>query len=369
MDIKLVPFADKVAGSGSTTGAISADDFNQIKKILDAITSGLFDLDSTGTATTGTIKSIALPDIDLVDYFSDAVVIDGKISFGAGSGSGSAASSLPVGTAPTSFVVDDNINTAGFTAASGTLATDYEYSINGGSSYYTVTANPIAIGDVALAVGTVKIRSKATSSHTVSSTISNASAYTVSGGGGGSLTQLTAFDFYDTVSSMNGSPGSFRWDVNAGSSDIGYAVKKTIKIPSGQSGYVQVQCLANSVGGSSSGWLGLFPDIVNYTGYGDAEMACRKNEGGAIGYRYIGAPENGTANGTLADGGYLRIRTDGTIIYLERSIDQATWAIVTQRALSAPKDLYIHAVIYGGPGYNADQDKVSNIKYTGFVTA
>ena len=198
----------------------------------------------------------------------------------------------------------------------------------------------------------------------------NTSATTLSAGGGSGsgLTSLTAFDFVDTIQPVAAGSNSFKWSTTGGgSSDIGFAVKSSLKIPAGGTGYVQVQCLPNTVG-SSSGWIGLFKDVVNYTGISDSEMSCRRNNAGSVGWRYTGISENGTANGALADNGYLRIRTDGTTIYLERSTDQTTWTLVVSRA-QINQDLFIHLNIYGSSTYGSDQDKVSNIQYTGFVAA
>lgn len=99
--------------------------------------------------------------------------------------------------APTNPVVDDVTvqstfnwtNNPSFTALS-----DYEISINSGSSYTTITAKPHIIGDVALAANTVRLRVKATGGNPPSNYITNATAYTVWGGGGATTLPVIAMD-------------------------------------------------------------------------------------------------------------------------------------------------------------------------------
>ncbi len=378
MDIKLVPYADKVAGSLTTTGQVSADDLNQIKKILNAITQALFDLDSSGVATTGVVKLVALPDVELLDYFNDATVVGGKLTIGTGSGSGSGTGSTPQLTTPASLTAS-NIAATSLTLTWPAVAGATSYTVvrsltaDFASNITIYNGSGVTLNDTGLTASTLYYyRIIANASGYTSSPARSTSATTIaaaSGGGSGSgLTSLTAFDFVDTIQPVAAGSNSFKWSATGGgSSDIGFAVKSSLKIPAGGTGYVQVQCLPNTVG-SSSGWIGLFKDVVNYTGISDSEMACRRNNAGSVGWRYTGISENGTANGALADDGYLRIRTDGTTIYLERSTDQTTWTLVVSRA-QINQDLFIHLNIYGSSTYGSDQDKVSNIQYTGFVAA
>lgn len=90
--------------------------------------------------------------------------------------SGSSANITP--SAPTSGVVDDLTNTFSFTESSGytVAAGDYEYSVNGGA-YAAVTANPIPVGDVAIAIGQLKVRVKAATGRNASAALTNTQAF------------------------------------------------------------------------------------------------------------------------------------------------------------------------------------------------
>ena len=86
--------------------------------------------------------------------------------------------------APTSGVVDDTANTFNWTNnPSFTALGDYEYTLNGGSSYSDVSAKPVAVGNVDKAIGQVGVRVKAVGVNPASSTLFNATAFTSSGGG------------------------------------------------------------------------------------------------------------------------------------------------------------------------------------------
>ena len=64
--------------------------------------------------------------------------------------------------APTNPVQDDVNNTFGWTNVAGfTQASDYEYSVDGGTSWVTATANPQPLPDAAYAIGAVQARVKA----------------------------------------------------------------------------------------------------------------------------------------------------------------------------------------------------------------
>lgn len=66
--------------------------------------------------------------------------------------------------APTNPVQDDTANTFGWTNVSEySNASDYEYSIDGGTTWSAVTANPQSVGNGSYAVGKVQVRVKADS--------------------------------------------------------------------------------------------------------------------------------------------------------------------------------------------------------------
>lgn len=81
---------------------------------------------------------------------------------------------------PTLGVVDDTANTFNWTYSTNyTSNADYEYTINGGTSYAQVTVKPLVIGDVALAINKVGVRVKAASGRNVSGTLFNTVAFTL----------------------------------------------------------------------------------------------------------------------------------------------------------------------------------------------
>lgn len=84
--------------------------------------------------------------------------------------------------APTAGVVDDDNDTFDWTNNPlFTALGDYEYTLNGGSSYNTVTAKPIVVGDIDKAIGQVGVRVKAAGAAPASATLYNASAFNASG--------------------------------------------------------------------------------------------------------------------------------------------------------------------------------------------
>lgn len=83
--------------------------------------------------------------------------------------------------APTNAVVNDASNTFGWTNNSSyTSLTDYEYTLDGGGTYTVASANPINVGDVNKAVGSVGVRIKAASGRNASTTLYNATTFTAS---------------------------------------------------------------------------------------------------------------------------------------------------------------------------------------------
>jgi lysophospholipase L1-like esterase len=82
---------------------------------------------------------------------------------------------------PTNGVVNDTANTFDFTYASGiTNNSQYEQTLDGGSTWTALTAKPIAVGDIAKAINQVGVRVKAVSGvSNESGILYNATAFTV----------------------------------------------------------------------------------------------------------------------------------------------------------------------------------------------
>ncbi|KJS64406.1 MAG: hypothetical protein JL50_19485, partial [Peptococcaceae bacterium BICA1-7] len=88
----------------------------------------------------------------------------------------------PAPAAPTAPVQDDENNTFGWTNVEGyTEASDYEYSVDGGTTWVTCTANPQSLPNEAYAIGDVKVRVKADGStqRPAGEILSSTAAYTV----------------------------------------------------------------------------------------------------------------------------------------------------------------------------------------------
>lgn len=80
--------------------------------------------------------------------------------------------------APADGFVDDENNTFGFTMMTGTEAADYEYSIDGGTTWADVTINPIYVGNAILHVGEVCVRLKETDTYKAGAVLKNGLAFT-----------------------------------------------------------------------------------------------------------------------------------------------------------------------------------------------
>ena len=81
---------------------------------------------------------------------------------------------------PTGGVVDDVADTFAFTALLS--LSEYEFNTTGAAPWSTVTANPIAIGDVAINAGDVQVRVKAAGGNNPSLALVSDAAFTVSAG-------------------------------------------------------------------------------------------------------------------------------------------------------------------------------------------
>lgn len=87
---------------------------------------------------------------------------------------------LSITAPPTAGVVDDTANTFNWTNnPTYTALGDYEYTLDGGSTYATVTAKPIVVGAVSKAIGQVGVRVKAATGRNASDTLFNTVPFTV----------------------------------------------------------------------------------------------------------------------------------------------------------------------------------------------
>lgn len=92
------------------------------------------------------------------------------------------ATTVVVPNPPTGGIVNDTAKTFDFTYSTSTSTIgDYEYSVNGGSTWTTAAVKPIAVPNMNIAIGDFLLRVRAIGGNPASSTISNASAYHISG--------------------------------------------------------------------------------------------------------------------------------------------------------------------------------------------
>lgn len=88
---------------------------------------------------------------------------------------------LAVPDAPTLPITNDENNTFDWTySPSYTTPNLYEFTLNGGTTWATVTTKPISVGNVAKAIGQVGVRVKASGTNSVSAALYNTSAFTTS---------------------------------------------------------------------------------------------------------------------------------------------------------------------------------------------
>ena len=80
--------------------------------------------------------------------------------------------------APTAGVVNDNTNTFDWTNSTGYQSiNNYEYTIDGGTTYLQATVKPVQIGNVNKAIGQVGVRIKSEPGRTVSATLFNSTPF------------------------------------------------------------------------------------------------------------------------------------------------------------------------------------------------
>jgi hypothetical protein len=101
--------------------------------------------------------------------------------------------------APTGGVVDDTANTFTFTLNPSYAASEHEYQIGAGS-WTACSSNVISVGNVAISIGDLKVRVSADTGRNASSNLTNATAFTVSGG----VTTLFLDNFTGAAGALSG---------------------------------------------------------------------------------------------------------------------------------------------------------------------
>lgn len=229
--------------------------------------------------------------------------------------------------APTNAVVDDVNNTFNFTYAVGYADSiaEYEFTLDGGSTYNTASQKPIQVGNVNKAIGQVGVRVKAAAGRDSSATLFNQSAYTQSAGPdlGSSVTSFKYLngmqsDGNGTITRVNqpdsaGAPLVFE----LGGSQVGFA---SMRFPTS----------FTLPGEGSTAVLSMGVGTDPHYGDADATIAVWAQTGGGLVYRVKGAAAVYTTNGIVSGNGIIRIRVNLTTAFLEISNNSGTtWTEIT----------------------------------------
>lgn len=277
------------------------------------------------------IKTVVNTNADILD--TKATLVDGKIDptqlvtiyfeglEGSGTiddpyrfvGSGGSGNITPP--APTNGVVDDTANTFDFTYATGyTSNSDYQYSINSGGTYQDLTAKPISVGDVDLAIGAVRVRVKAATGRNPSAPLSNTVAFTTSGSGPELGSAITAFTY---TSGVTATGNELDVDVPA----TGGSAAVAFKIDEGNTGWISQKVILpfTESGEGGTGVLNIGIGLDPFYGGSDAIDYFNVVDSGAIVYK-----GGASSNGTVSNNGIVRFRVTTTDVILEYSNNGGT---------------------------------------------
>lgn len=123
---------------------------------------------------------------------------------------------------PTNAVIDDTADTFNWTNATGYAnISNYEFTLDGGSTYAQATVKPLQIGNIAKAVGTVGVRVKADTGRNASGTLYNGIAFNTAAVKASKPTNPVNDDLNDTFDWTNVSgftlPYQYEYTLNSGS--------------------------------------------------------------------------------------------------------------------------------------------------------
>lgn len=233
--------------------------------------------------------------------------------------------------APTSGIVDNDQDTFDFTYSTGyTNVSDYEYTINGGTTVLPLTSKPLVVGDVSKAIGQVRVRVKAASGRNVSAWLQNTVAYTIAPVTTVALTEWPTL-IHATLLNTN--------DLNfiTTSGEAGFAISKYY-IPVGGSGFVQESFTTNAF----TAYLLLDKDNGQVSP--NSAQFCMQYDGNLVILRasgvYLDEYKTSVPSGANSR---ARISADGTNVKFEYSLDGgATWVLIYSAAQPADK-LYVKA--------------------------
>jgi hypothetical protein len=228
--------------------------------------------------------------------------------------------------APTNGVVDDTADTFDWTNNPlFTSVSDYEYTLNAGSSYSALLAKPLVVGDVNEAIGQVGIRVKAIGINNPSATLYNASAFNAVPSAGTWADAADGFTINDQDLTLTASPESAKYSKFLANGDDGY-IRQTVDMGAG---YGQGVFMGLAQG-----------DTFEAVGDWDYGIGASYASNPALPtiYRYI----NGAPSGNIiavADGDTLEIERSGSDIIFKHN----GAAIHTISGTGFTGDLYVKA--------------------------
>jgi len=263
---------------------------------------------------------------------------------------------LPKPATPTNGIVDDVSNTFNFTYVAGnTVITDYQYTLDAGTTPVILTTKPLVVGDIAKAAGQVGIRLKAVAGvRQASDWLFNATAFTE-----------TEPDVSVPVTSVVGDnveyvPTYTNWYQNK-SGQYGFGVSPQ-KLALGESGYVQMDVSLTT------------PSGVLLVGVNQNNEGLQPQGGTSILFQINGSEKKvqvgGKVNGSdsfvfspsLTALTKVRIRTDGSNMMAEYFT--TSWQLLATRPQVA--DLYVK--LYFEDQQAPNQRYVKNLKGLNLVT-
>jgi hypothetical protein len=233
--------------------------------------------------------------------------------------------------APTAGVVDDTADTFNWTNNPlFTALSDYEFTLNGGSSYAAVTAKPIPVGNVAKAIGQVGVRVKAAGGNPSSATLFNATAFTVAGGGAAVDLTLVGTGIAETPS------GSKIWHSSATDDSWNHTAKlATLSLAAGAAGgiYRKYEPGASTDGSENRETFSGFNDANALVDYPAMKVSLRIHDASLLEHgSWDGTTNIRTDIGGAATVGrwYGLFRRNGAsgVWTLEESTDETTWTVL-----------------------------------------
>lgn len=229
--------------------------------------------------------------------------------------------------------IQDKITVALPSTGGPWVATDVETSIDNGVTYFPHTTLEFAVGNVALAIGTVKSRIKAASGRNAGPAISNTVAFTESAPNDA----VPIVDWHGLANGTAIDENSFTFTTPAGQYGLVFADKK---IPAGENGYVQFDAVRGAADVTAA--LSMTPTVDDGGGHGGPGLHAWYTVGSKVVSR-IGGVWNDSAYTPPGVTTKIRGRVNATTMFVEISVDNAASWSIAQQAVRPGGDTYIRA--------------------------